>query len=103
LTFATLKRKYRDRTGFGDRRAGYSVHYAYDPRGLQTHPRFGSALCRLWQTGGGEPLVLYKLAGSPVHRFYHSDHQGSIVALATITAMMNGRLREMHGEWLRHS
>ena len=27
-------------------------------------------------------MVWYELVGGPVHRFYHSDHQGSIVALA---------------------
>jgi len=32
--------------------------------------------------GEDEPLVWYELTGGPVHRFYHSDHQGSIVALA---------------------
>ncbi|HEX8467655.1 MAG TPA: RHS repeat-associated core domain-containing protein [Allosphingosinicella sp.] len=32
-------------------------------------------------SGADEPLMLYELAGGPVHRFYHSDHQGSIVAL----------------------
>jgi len=32
--------------------------------------------------GADEPLVLYELTGGPVHRFYHADHQGSIIALA---------------------
>jgi len=32
--------------------------------------------------GADEPLVWYELTGGPVHRFYHTDHQGSIVALA---------------------
>jgi hypothetical protein len=32
--------------------------------------------------GADEPLVWYELAGGPVHRFHHADHQGSIVALA---------------------
>jgi uncharacterized protein RhaS with RHS repeats len=33
-------------------------------------------------SGADEPLMLYELAGGPVHRYYHSDHQGSIVAVA---------------------
>jgi RHS repeat-associated protein len=32
--------------------------------------------------GADEPLVWYEFSGGPVHRFYHSDAQGSIVALA---------------------
>ncbi|HEX8239200.1 MAG TPA: RHS repeat-associated core domain-containing protein [Allosphingosinicella sp.] len=32
--------------------------------------------------GVDEPLVLYEMTGGPVHRFYHTDHQGSVVALA---------------------
>lgn len=38
---------------------------------------------RLYVHGAGvdEPLVLYEMTGGPVHRFYHADHQGSIVAL----------------------
>ena len=39
---------------------------------------------RVYVHGAGvdEPLVLYESTGGPVHRFYHTDHQGSIVALA---------------------
>jgi RHS repeat-associated protein len=36
----------------------------------------------VYGSGEDEPLVLYELTGGPVHRFYHTDHQGSVVALA---------------------
>jgi RHS repeat-associated protein len=32
--------------------------------------------------GSDQPLLWYELNAAAVHRFYHSDHQGSIVALA---------------------
>jgi RHS repeat-associated protein len=39
---------------------------------------------RVYVHGAGvdEPLVWYEWSSAAVHRFYHSDHQGSIVALA---------------------
>jgi RHS repeat-associated protein len=64
------------------------------PAGIARFVYDGDRLVEEYNGGGGrprvyvhgpdpdEPLVWYELAGGPVHRFYHADHQGSIVALA---------------------
>jgi RHS repeat-associated protein len=58
--------------------------FVYDGDDLVEEYDGGGGRRRVYVHGPGadEPLVLYELTGGPVHRFYHTDHQGSIVALA---------------------
>jgi RHS repeat-associated protein len=60
------------------------TRFVYDGDRLVEEYNGGGGRPRVYVHGPGvdEPLVLYELAGGPVHRFYHTDHQGSIVALA---------------------
>ncbi|HEX8063005.1 MAG TPA: RHS repeat-associated core domain-containing protein [Allosphingosinicella sp.] len=63
---------------------GGITRFVYDGDRLVEEYDVNGARPRVYVHGPGadEPLVLYELTGGPVHRFYHADHQGSVVALA---------------------
>jgi RHS repeat-associated protein len=61
-----------------------TTRFVYDgDRLLEEYDGAGTRV-RAYAHGPGtdEPLIWYELAGGPVHRFYHADHQGSVVAAA---------------------
>jgi RHS repeat-associated protein len=64
--------------------AAGTLRFIYDgDRLVEEYDGYGNRP-RVYVHGPGpdEPLILYELTGGPVHRFYHANHQGSIVALA---------------------
>ena len=64
--------------------AAGTTRFVYDGDKLVEEYDGAGNRSRVYVHGPGvdEPLILYELTGGPIHRFYHADHQGSIVALA---------------------
>jgi len=76
LSYDPLGRLWRIVSGNLDTR------FTYDGDRLSTEQDGNGTLLRAYVHGPGadEPLIWYQMNGSPVRRFLHADHQGSVVA-----------------------